>query len=79
MKLYQYQCQKCYHSFKRIFLILQDAPFACPKCGDINAKKALNYTTLSPENGIGRADNRSEWVPWTELTLTGSVGDENAL
>lgn len=61
MKLYQYQCQECLHLFKRTFLILEDAPFACPHCGDINGKRALNYATLSPEIGIGPAGNRSEW------------------
>ncbi|MBW1780319.1 MAG: hypothetical protein JRL30_06230 [Deltaproteobacteria bacterium] len=34
-------------------MITHDAPFACPKCGDIRPKKTLNYATLSPENGIG--------------------------
>jgi putative FmdB family regulatory protein len=74
MELYQYQCRKCSHSFKRNFLILEDAPFACPQCGDIQAMSALNYATLSPEIGIGRADKRSTWGPWTELTSK-SAGD----
>jgi putative FmdB family regulatory protein len=77
MELYQYQCRKCSHFFKKNFLILEDAPFACPQCGDIQAKRALNYATLSPEIGIGRADQGSAWDLWTELTSI-SAGD-NAL
>jgi len=77
MKLYQYQCQRCLRSFKRIFLILEDAPFACPHCGDMDAKRALNYATLSPEIGLGHADNRPKWDTWTGFTPTESVGDKH--
>jgi len=63
MKIFQYQCQKYAHSFKRIFLILPEAPFACPKCGDTNSKRVLNYATLTPENGIDRTDTQAENIP----------------
>jgi len=65
MHLYQYQCQTCTHSFKKLFLIVQDAPFACPRCGDKSAKTVLRYTDQSPDKGIGLwSENRSKWFSW---------------
>ena len=67
MLLYQYQCQRCTHSFKKLFLIVQDALFVCPRCGDKSARTALHYTDLSPDKGIGLwSKNRSKWFSWME-------------
>lgn len=68
MKIYEYQCQNCTISFKKLFLIVEDAAFACPRCGDNSAKKALNYTTLSPDKGIGL---------WPETDQNGFPGWSN--
>jgi len=53
MSLYEYRCKKCGHSFKKLFLIIDDTPFICPTCGDKKAKKLLNYISLLDDKEIG--------------------------
>ena len=53
MPLYEYRCRECGHSFKQLFLIVDDALFVCPKCGDNKEKKLLNYISLTSDKGIG--------------------------
>jgi putative FmdB family regulatory protein len=79
MKLYQYQCRKCAHSFKRVFLILPDAPFACPKCGDTGSKRALNYATLTPESGIDRTESEAEYGPRIKPGLRARIANVTSL
>jgi len=53
MPLYEYKCEKCSHSFKKLFFIVDTASFVCPKCGDNEVKKLLNFISLTLDKEIG--------------------------
>ncbi len=66
MLLYEYKCQKCAYSFKKLFLIVDDAPFVCPKCGDNKAKNLQNHVSFTSDKGIAVcSENGSKRFSWT--------------
>ncbi|MFC1824259.1 FmdB family zinc ribbon protein [Thermodesulfobacteriota bacterium] len=67
MSLYEYACKKCGHSFKKMFLIVEDTPFICPRCGDNKEKERLNYISLFDDQKIGNYSNESsKWLSFSE-------------
>ena len=62
MLLYEYQCEKCGHTFKKLFFICENVRFECPQCGDRQFKKQLDAISLSSDDKISFHPDRSEAV-----------------
>lgn len=69
MPLYEYRCQKCDHSFKKIFLIVKHAPFICPNCNDNKEKELLNYVSFKSDIGIGIGTSYKHFSYFDNATL----------
>jgi putative FmdB family regulatory protein len=62
MVLYEYQCDKCGHSFKKLFFICKNVGFTCPRCGDGRVKKLLDYISLTGDDKIAAWSDRIKEV-----------------
>jgi len=62
MVLYEYQCDTCGHSFKKLFFICENVGFKCPQCGDGQVKKRLDYISLTGDEKIAAWSDRIKEV-----------------
>ncbi len=53
MPIYEYQCEKCNHSFEKLIFLGDDEKINCPMCGDNNVKKLLSAGSFMSSAGIG--------------------------
>jgi len=53
MPIYEYQCEKCTHSFEKLIFIGDDENINCPKCGGNKVKKLLSAGSFTSSAGIG--------------------------
>ena len=53
MPIYEYQCEKCKHSFERLIFKGDKDQIKCPKCGDNRVKKLLSSVSFINNAGIG--------------------------
>jgi len=53
MPIYEYQCEKCTHSFEKLIFKGDNEHISCPKCSDKKVKKLLSCSSFMSSAGIG--------------------------
>lgn len=53
MPIYEYQCEKCNHSFERLVFKGDKELINCPTCGNNRVKKLLSSVSFMNSAGIG--------------------------
>ena len=51
--IYEYQCEKCNHSFEKLIFKGDNENINCPKCSDNKVKKLLSAVSFMDNAGIG--------------------------
>ena len=53
MPVYEYQCEKCKHSFEKLVFKGDKERINCPTCGDMKVKKLLSSVSFMNGAGVG--------------------------
>ena len=55
MPIYEYQCEKCHHTFDHLARNLRDTAKTCPKCGATQLNKAFSSFAARVPTAAGKA------------------------